>query len=43
VVRTVHPNLECAAAMDADFMDPEPRGLVLAAGYRQGLTVAGSE
>jgi NTE family protein len=42
VVRTVHPNLECAAAMDADFMDPEPRGLVLAAGYRQGLTVAGS-
>jgi NTE family protein len=43
VVRTVHPNLECAAAMGADFMDPEPRGLVLAAGYRQGLTVAGSE
>jgi hypothetical protein len=28
--------------MDADFMDPEPRGLVLAAGYRQGLTVAHS-
>lgn len=39
VVRTVHPNLECAAAMEADFMDPEPRRLVLAAGYRQGLTV----
>jgi NTE family protein len=41
VVRTVHPNLESAAAMGGDFMDPEPRGLVLAAGYRQGLTVAG--
>ena len=39
VVRTVHPNLECAAAMGADFMDPEPRSSVLAAGYRQGLTV----
>jgi len=39
IVRTVHPNLECAAAMDAYFMDPEPRRLVLAAGYRQGLTV----
>jgi NTE family protein len=37
VVRTVHPNLECAAAMGGDFMDPEPRRLVLAAGYRQGL------
>jgi NTE family protein len=37
LVRTVHPNLECVAAMDADFMDPEPRRLVLAAGYRQGL------
>jgi len=43
VVRTVHPNLECAAAMGGDFMDAEPRGRVLAAGYRQGLTVADSE
>ncbi|HWF24977.1 MAG TPA: patatin-like phospholipase family protein [Solirubrobacteraceae bacterium] len=42
VVRTVHPNLECAAAMGGDFMDPEPRRLVLGAGYRQGLTVAGA-
>ena len=41
VIRTVHPNLECSAAMSADFMDPEPRHLVLAAGYRQGLTLAG--
>jgi len=40
VVRTVHPNIESAAAMGADFMDSEPRGRVLAAGYRQGLTVA---
>jgi NTE family protein len=43
VVRTVHPNLECAAAMAGDFMDPEPRRLLLGAGYRQGLTVAGAE
>jgi len=41
VVRTVHPNLECAAAMGADFMDPEPRRRVLAAGYRQGLMLVG--
>jgi NTE family protein len=40
VVRTVHPNLECAGAMDAEFMDPDPRRLVLAAGYRQGLAMA---
>jgi NTE family protein len=43
IVRTVHPNLECAAAMSGEFMDPEPRRMVLAAGYRQGLTVAGGE
>ena len=40
-VRTIFPNLECAAAMGADFMDPDPRGVVLDAGYRQGLTVPG--
>ena len=43
VIRTVHPNLECAAAMGGDFMDPDPRRLVLAAAYRQGLTVAGAD
>ena len=40
VVRTLHPNVESAAAMGSDFMDPEPRRSVLAAGYRQGLTMA---
>jgi NTE family protein len=39
-VRTVAPNAECAAAMGSNFMDQEPRGRVLAAGYRQGLLVA---
>jgi NTE family protein len=39
-VRTVAPNVECAAAMGSDFMDQEPRSRVLAAGYRQGLLVA---
>ena len=40
-VRTVAPNAECAAAMGSNFMDSEPRTRVLAAGYRQGLLVAG--
>jgi NTE family protein len=40
VVRTIHPNLEAAGAMGGDFMDPELRRPVLAAGYRQGLTLA---
>jgi NTE family protein len=39
-VKTVAPNAECAAAMGSNFMDQEPRGRVLAAGYRQGLLVA---
>ena len=39
-VQTVAPNLECAAAMGTNFMDREPRGRVLAAGYRQGLALA---
>ena len=39
-IRTVAPSAEAAAKMGADFMDHEPRDEVLAAGYRQGLTVA---
>jgi NTE family protein len=37
IVRTVAPDVESAAAMGGDFMNPEPRADVLAAGYRQGL------
>jgi NTE family protein len=37
VVRTVAPDTESSAAMGGDFMDPEPRARVLAAGYAQGL------
>jgi NTE family protein len=40
IVQTISPDLEAAAAMGGDFMDPEPRERVLAAGYRQGLRVA---
>ena len=39
-VKTVAPNTESAAAMGSNFMSPEPRTRVLAAGYRQGLLVA---
>ena len=39
-VQTVAPNLESAAEMGTNFMDREPRGRVLAAGYRQGLALA---
>jgi NTE family protein len=39
-VQTVAPNVESAAAMGTNFMDREPRGRVLAAGYRQGLALA---
>ncbi len=39
-IRTVAPDLESASAMGADFMNREPRGRVLAAGYRQGLTLS---
>ncbi|MGN6170574.1 MAG: hypothetical protein ACTHQQ_20755, partial [Solirubrobacteraceae bacterium] len=37
VVRMLAPDTESSAAMEGDFMDPEPRGRVLAAGYAQGL------
>src|SRR5581483_6073077 len=37
IVRTVAPDTESSAAMGGDFMDPEPRPRVLAAGYAQGL------
>jgi NTE family protein len=40
IVQTVAPDLDSAAAMGGDFMDPEPRKQVLAAGYRQGLRLA---
>jgi cytochrome bd-type quinol oxidase subunit 1 len=40
IVQTIAPDVECAAAMAGDFMDPEPRSDVRAAGYRQGLRVA---
>jgi NTE family protein len=40
IVQTVAPDLEAASAMGGDFMDPEPRQRVLAAGYRQGLRLA---
>ncbi|MHB8658173.1 MAG: patatin-like phospholipase family protein [Solirubrobacteraceae bacterium] len=41
-VQAVAPNLDAAAAMGSDFMDREPRARVLAAGYRQGLALAGA-
>lgn len=41
IVRTVAPDLEAAAAMGGDFMDPEPRRRVLAAAYQQGLRLGG--
>jgi NTE family protein len=41
IVQTIAPDVECAAAMAGDFMDPEPRSDVRAAGYRQGLRIAG--
>ena len=42
IVKTIAPDLDSAAAMGGDFMDPEPRKRVLAAGYRQGLCLASS-
>ncbi|MBV9803385.1 MAG: patatin-like phospholipase family protein [Solirubrobacterales bacterium] len=36
-VQLLAPNQECAQIMGTNFMDREPRGRVLAAGYRQGL------
>ena len=41
-VQAIAPNIESAAAMGTNFMDSEPRARVLAAGYRQGLAVAGT-
>ncbi len=38
-VRMVAPNAECAEVMGTNFMDREPSGRVLAAGYRQGLAL----
>lgn len=40
VVQTVAPSTEAAAMMGVNFMDPEPRQHVLAAGYRQGIRLA---
>ncbi len=37
-VQLLAPNQACAQIMGTNFMDREPRGRVLAAGYRQGLT-----
>ncbi len=42
-VQTIAPNADCAAAMGSNFMDREPRIRVLAAGYRQGLSLAGRD
>ncbi len=42
IVQTVAPDLDSAAAMGGDFMDPEPRKRVLGAGYRQGLRLGSS-
>jgi NTE family protein len=39
-VQTLAPDAECAAEMGTNFMNREPRGRVLAAGYRQGLALA---
>ncbi len=39
-VQTLTPNAESGAAMGPDFMDREPSGRVLEAGYRQGLRFA---
>jgi NTE family protein len=40
-VLTIAPDAESAAAMGVNFMAAEPRLRVLAAGYRQGLAIAG--
>ena len=42
-VRTLAPSPEAAELMGARLMDPGPRHAVLAAGYRQGLELAGSD
>jgi NTE family protein len=40
IVQTFGPDPGAAAAMGTDFMDPEPRERVLAAGYAQGVAIA---
>jgi NTE family protein len=40
-VQTIVPNFESAGEMGANLMNREPRDRVLAAAYRQGLTIAG--
>ena len=39
-VQIVAPDSQAAAAMGMNFMNREPRGRVLEAGYRQGLRLA---
>jgi hypothetical protein len=39
-VVTVAPDRESAAAIGSNLMSHEPRDRVLAAGYRQGLSLA---
>jgi NTE family protein len=39
-VQAIAPNRESASAMGTNFMDREPRSCVLAAGYRQGVSLA---
>jgi NTE family protein len=36
-VQVLAPSRDCADVMGTNFMDREPRGQVLAAGYRQGV------
>lgn len=43
IVQTISPNLESAGLMGSDFMNREPRGRVLAAGYRQGIALGEPE
>jgi len=39
IVQTITPDGDSSAAIGANFMDAEPRGRVLAAGYAQGLAL----
>jgi NTE family protein len=41
-IQMVGPNVESAATMGTNFMEREPQGRVLAAGYRQGLELGRS-
>jgi NTE family protein len=42
-VRIFAPNQDCASAMGLNLMDRRPASRVLAAGYRQGLEIAGQD